>query len=212
MRATARSPSRPVASPVSVPHHHPGLAVLADDEGRRGCTAPRIGLRRLPARSAADGSTGALEIQAYDELCFPGLHPNGRLNAVAGALCRRLTMELPTEADDAVASWIAAGTPDLLRFRQHAGGSLADRVAMIGAACGSWASGADLLGAWRLQSAPQFDHVKVVRAVTTRRSSPPAARRPPRRRRHHGRGLRAGVPTLILWVTRSADLGAQSNS
>ena len=56
---------------------------------------------------------GSLEIQAYDEVCFPGLAAewakwNGRRPFVGA-----LTMELTTQADDEVASWIAAGTPPI---------------------------------------------------------------------------------------------------
>ncbi len=64
-----------------------------------------------PARRIAE--RGSLEIQAYDEVCFPGLAAewakwNGRRPFVGP-----LTMELPTDADDEVVSWIAAGTPPI---------------------------------------------------------------------------------------------------
>ena len=80
---------------------------------------------------------GSLEIQAYDEVCFPGLAAewakfNGRRPFVGA-----LTMGLPSDVDDEVASWIAAGTPPIF----FGFGSMpvtqspVDTVAMISAAC-----------------------------------------------------------------------------
>ena len=76
---------------------------------------------------------GSLEIQAYDELCFPGLAAEwGGRRPFVGAL----TMELTTDADDEVASWIAAGTPPIyFGFGSMPVESAADTVAMISAAC-----------------------------------------------------------------------------
>ena len=79
---------------------------------------------------------GSLEIQAYDELCFPragsGMAEWDGRRPFVGAL----TMELPTDADDEVASWIAAGTPPIyFGFGSMPVGSPADTVAMISAAC-----------------------------------------------------------------------------
>src|SRR6201986_3619762 len=56
---------------------------------------------------------GSLEIQAYDEVCFPGLAAewaqwNGR-QPPERPFVGTLTVESPTDADDEVASWIAAG-------------------------------------------------------------------------------------------------------
>ncbi len=79
---------------------------------------------------------GSLEIQAYDEVCFPGLAAewakwNGQRPFVGA-----LTMELSTDADDEVASWIAAGTPPIcFGFGSMPVESPADTVAMISAAC-----------------------------------------------------------------------------
>lgn len=75
----------------------------------------------------------SLEIQTYDELCFPGLAAewNGRRPFVGA-----LTMELPTETDNEVASWIAAGTPSIyFGFGSQPVQSPAKTVAMIAAAC-----------------------------------------------------------------------------
>jgi UDP:flavonoid glycosyltransferase YjiC (YdhE family) len=161
--------------------------------------------RRMAAR-------GALEIQAYDELCFPGLAAEwaaecGSRRPFVGAL----TMELPTVADDEVASWIAASTPPIyFGFGSMPVGSLADRVAMIGAACGQLGERALICsGPDDSSQAQQFDHVKVVRAVNHAAIFPTC-----RAVVHHGgagttaAGLRAGVPTLILWVTSDQPIWA----
>jgi UDP:flavonoid glycosyltransferase YjiC (YdhE family) len=161
--------------------------------------------RRMAAR-------GALEIQAYDELCFPGLAAEwaaecGSRRPFVGAL----TMELPTVADEEVASWIAASTPPIyFGFGSMPVGSLADRVAMIGAACGQLGERALICsGPDDSSQAQQFDHVKVVRAVNHAAIFPTC-----RAVVHHGgagttaAGLRAGVPTLILWVTSDQPIWA----
>src|SRR5262249_23589833 len=78
---------------------------------------------------------GSLEIQAYDEVCFPGLAAewakwNGQRPFVG-----TLTLELATDADEAVASWIAAGTPPIFfGFGSIPVESPADTIAMISAA------------------------------------------------------------------------------
>jgi UDP:flavonoid glycosyltransferase YjiC (YdhE family) len=151
---------------------------------------------------------GTLEIQAYDEVCFPGLAAewatwNGQRPFVGA-----LTMELPTDADDEVASWIAAGTPPIyFGFGSMPVESPADTVDMIGAACAQLGERALVCAGWSdFGDVPLFDHVKVVRAVSHAAIFPSC-----RAVVHHGgagttaAGLRAGVPTLILWM-----LGDQS--
>ena len=88
---------------------------------------------RSPRRIAERGS---LEIQAYEEVCFPGLAAEwakwGGRRPFVGAL----TMELTTDADDEVASWIAAGTPPIcFGFGSIPVESPADTVEMVSAAC-----------------------------------------------------------------------------
>src|SRR5947209_2823095 len=56
---------------------------------------------------------GALEIQAYDEVCFPGLAAEWAKWGGQRPFVGTLTMELPTQADEEVATWIAAGTPPI---------------------------------------------------------------------------------------------------
>lgn len=145
---------------------------------------------------------GHLEIQAYDELCFPGLAAewarwNGRRPFVGA-----LTLELPTDEDEEVASWIAAGTPPIyFGFGSVAIDSPADTLAMIGAACAQLGERALVCaGGTDFSDLPRFGHVKVVGTVNHVAIFPSC-----RAVVHHGgagttaAGLRAGVPTVILW-------------
>jgi UDP:flavonoid glycosyltransferase YjiC (YdhE family) len=150
---------------------------------------------------------GSLEIQAYDEVCFPGLAAewakwDGRRPFVGA-----LTMELPTDTDEEVASWIAAGTPPIyFGFGSmpacSAVESPADTIAMISAACAQLGERALVCSGWSdFTHVPHFDHVKVVSGVNFAATFPAC-----RAVVHHGgagttaAGLRAGVPTLILWT------------
>jgi UDP:flavonoid glycosyltransferase YjiC (YdhE family) len=144
---------------------------------------------------------GSLEIQAYDEVCFPGLAAewakwDGRRPFVGA-----LTMELATDADDEVASWIAAGTPPIFfGFGSLPVESAADTLAMISAACAQLGERA-LVGSagTDFSRVPHFEHVKVVGTLNYAAAFPAC-----RAVVHHGglgttaAGLRAGVPTLIL--------------
>jgi UDP:flavonoid glycosyltransferase YjiC (YdhE family) len=110
-------------------------------------------------------------------------------------------MELPTEADDEVASWIAAGTaPICFGFGSMPVESAADTLAMISAACAQLGERALVCsGSSDFSNVPHFDHVKVVVTMNY-----PAAFPACRAVVHHGgagttaASLRAGVPTLIL--------------
>lgn len=144
----------------------------------------------------------SLEIQAYDEVCFPGLAAEwarwGGRRPFVGAL----TMDLPTDADDEVASWIAAGTPPIFfGFGSTPVESPADTVAMISEACAQLGERALVCaGVSDLSQVPDFDHVKVVGTMNYAAAFPAC-----RAVVHHGgagttaAGLRAGVPTLVLW-------------
>jgi UDP:flavonoid glycosyltransferase YjiC (YdhE family) len=151
---------------------------------------------------------GSLEIQAYDELCFPGLAAEwGGRRPFVGAL----TMEWPTDADDEVASWITAGTPPIyFGFGSMPVGSLGDLVTMIGAACAELGERALICSrAHDSTGVPDLDHVKVVGAVNHAAIFPTC-----RAVVHHGgsgttaAGLRAGVPTLVLWITSDQPIWA----
>ncbi len=144
---------------------------------------------------------GSLEIQAYDEACFPGLADEWAEYERQRPFVGTPTLGLATEADEEVASWIAAGTPPIyFGFGSIPVESPADTIAMIGAACARLGERA-LVGAagTSFSSVPRSDHVKVVGAVNFSTVFPAC-----RAVVHHGGtgttaiGLRAGVPTLIL--------------
>ena len=126
-----------------------------------------------------------------------------------------LTMDLPTDADDEVASWIAAGTPPIFfGFGSVPVGSPADTLAMIGAACAQLGERALVCSAGTdFSDVPHFEHVKVVAhdELYGRISRLPRGRAP-RRHGHHRRWPASGSPQLILWKrTRQPYMGAQSN-
>ena len=110
-------------------------------------------------------------------------------------------MELPTDADEEVASWIAAGTPPIFfGFGSMPVESAADTLAMISAACAQLGERALVCAGWSdFSGVPRFEHVKVVGAVNYAAIFPAC-----RAVVHHGGaattaiGLCAGVPTLIL--------------
>ncbi|OBK98551.1 hypothetical protein A5646_23335 [Mycobacterium sp. 1245499.0] len=162
-----------------------------------------LGLPKATHRSSRRiAERGSLEIQAYDEVCFPGLAAewakwNGRRPFVGA-----LAMELTTDADEDVASWIAAGTPPIC----FGSGSIpvespAATVEMIASACAQIGERALIcFGGNDFRHVPHFDHVKVVGVVNYATVFPAC-----RAVVHHGgsgttaASLRAGIPTLILW-------------
>ncbi|BBY06239.1 glycosyltransferase [Mycobacterium noviomagense] len=157
------------------------------------CPAPR----RIAQR-------GSLEIQAYDELCFPGLAAEWAKYDGRRPFTGALTMELPTDADDEIASWIAAGTPPIyFGFGSIPIESPGDTLAMISTACAQLGERALVCSAGtHFDDVTDCDHVKVVGAVNHAATFPAC-----RAVVHHGGAgttaavLRAGVPTLILWNT-----------
>jgi UDP:flavonoid glycosyltransferase YjiC (YdhE family) len=145
----------------------------------------------------------SLEIQAYDEVWFPGLAEewakfNGRRPFIG-----TLTMQSETAADEDVAAWIAAGTPPIFfGFGTIPIASPEKTIAMISAACAQLGERALVVsGATDFGTPPQSEHVKVVSTVNYATIFPSC-----RAVVHHGgagtsaAGLRAGVPTLILWT------------
>ena len=159
-----------------------------------------------------------LEIQAYDDVCFPGLSVemakwDGR-RPIVGAL----TMEMPTDADEEVASWVAAGTPPIFfGFGSMPVKTPAETLTMIGAVCARLGERALVCAAGTdFGQLPRLENVMVVDAVNFAAIFPTC-----RAVVHHGgtgttaAGLRAGVPTLILstwldqilWGTQVEGLG-----
>ena len=154
--------------------------------------------RPAPRRIAECGS---LEIQAYDAVCFPGLASEWAKWDGQRPFVGALTMELPTEADEEVASWVAAGTPPIFfGFGSMPVESPADTLAMISGACAQLGERALVCSGWSdFCDLPDFEQVKVVGAVNYAAIFPAC-----RAVVHHGGagttaiGLRAGVPTLVL--------------
>ncbi|MGV0802184.1 glycosyl transferase family 1, partial [Mycolicibacterium elephantis] len=107
---------------------------------------------------------GVLEIQAYDSVCFPGLADEWAQFDGRRPFVGALTMELPGEADDEVASWIAAGTPPIcFGFGSMPVESAADTLAMISGACAQLGERALVCaGSSDFSHVPHFDNVKVV--------------------------------------------------
>jgi UDP:flavonoid glycosyltransferase YjiC (YdhE family) len=146
---------------------------------------------------------GSLEIQAYEEFCFPGLAAEWAKWKDQRPFVGALTMELPANADDEVASWIAAGTPPMFfGFGSTPVASAAGTLAMIAGACAELGERALVCSGWSdFTNVPHFDHVKVVDTVNYAAIFPAC-----RALVHHGGagttaiGLRAGIPTLILWA------------
>ncbi|MGY4711363.1 glycosyltransferase [Mycolicibacterium sp. CBM1] len=144
-----------------------------------------------------------LEIQAYDEVLFPGLAAEWAEWDCQRPFVGTLTLEMATEADNDVMSWIAAGTPPIcFGFGSIPVESPADTIRMIAGACRQVGERALVCAGWTdFSDVPSFDHVKVVGAVNYATIFPSC-----RAVVHHGgagttaAGLRAGVPTLILWM------------
>ncbi|OMC54386.1 glycosyltransferase [Mycobacterium sp. IS-2888] len=171
----------------------PGITKDAEDAHRR-----ELG---LPEET---GPSQWLEIQAYDELFFPGLAAEWAKRGLRRPFVGGLTLELPMDVDDEVASWIAAGTPPIyFGFGSVRVASPDDAVAMISAACAELGERALICsGASDFTDISQPEHVKIVDAVNHSAVFPAC-----RAVVHHGgpgttfAGIRAGVPTLILWVS-----------
>jgi vancomycin aglycone glucosyltransferase len=146
---------------------------------------------------------GSLEIQAYDEICLPGLAAEWAESEVRRPFVGAPTLELPTDADDDVLSWIAAGTPPIyFGFGSAPMKSFADTVATISAACSQLGERALICsGPIDVTHLPHSNQLKVVRAVNHAAVFPAC-----RAVVHHGgagttaAGMRAGIPTLVLWM------------
>ncbi|TDZ43740.1 glycosyltransferase [Mycobacteroides franklinii] len=162
-----------------------------------------LGLPRATGPSALrTARRGAVEIQAYDAVSVPGLAAEWAKWNGSRPFVGALTMGLTTEADQDVASWLAAGKPPIC----FATGSIplespAETVEMISSACAELGERALICaGGTDFSDIALLDHVKVVGAVNYA-----AVFAASRAVVHHGgsgttaASLRAGVPTLILW-------------
>ncbi len=172
--------------------------------------AQRRALGLPPATASAPrriADNGSLEIQAYDHVCFPGLESEWAAwndqRVPKRPFVGTLTMESPTDFDDEVASWVAAGKPPIcFGFGSIPVESPADTIAMIGAVCAQLGERALICAAATdFENVAGVEHVKVVSAMNYAAVFPTC-----RAVVHHGgagttaAGLRAGVPTLVLWM------------
>ncbi|ORW10806.1 glycosyltransferase [Mycobacterium kyorinense] len=173
------------------------LAKQVEDAQRRTLGLPTA-TTPVPRRIA---ERGWLEIQAYDEICFPGLAAEWAAHDGRRPFVGALTMELPTDADEEIASWIAAGTPPIyFGFGSVPVESPAATLGMISAVCAQLGERALVCAGWSdFRGLPDYEHIKLVGAANLAAVFPAC-----RAVVHHGgtgttaTGLRAGVPTLIL--------------
>jgi UDP:flavonoid glycosyltransferase YjiC (YdhE family) len=144
---------------------------------------------------------GTLELQAYDEQFFPGLQEEwGGRRPLIGSI----SLELPTSGDDELTDWIAAGTPPVyFGFGSMPVESPAKAIAMITAVCAELGERALIsTGVLDVDDVPHGEHVKLVGAVNHSKIFPAC-----RAVVHHGgagttaASVRAGVPTVVLWVS-----------
>ncbi|ORV83857.1 glycosyl transferase family 1 [Mycobacterium interjectum] len=187
------------ATPLNEWRNYRGIVKKVDNAQRRELGLPKV---RTPSRWRIT-QRGSLEIQAYDEAGFPGLAAEWAKFGDQRPFVGTLTLALATEADDAVVSWIAAGSaPIYFGFGGTPVQSPADTIAMIAAACERLGERALVCAAASdFSNVPQFEHVKVVQEMNFEAIFPLC-----RALVHQGGssttpiGLRAGVPTLILWT------------
>lgn len=146
---------------------------------------------------------GSLEIQAYDELCFPGLADEWASSGDRRPFVGALTMESSTEDYEGIVSWIAEGTPPIyFGFGSISVKSSTDLVGMIDSACAQLGERALIAaGGTDFSDVPLPDHIKVVGMMDYATIWPSC-----RAVVHHGGGgttntaLRAGIPQAILWT------------
>lgn len=147
-------------------------------------------------------SAQPLEIQAYDEICVPDLAASWAGSATRRPFVGALTLQLSTEADADIGSWIGSGAPPVyFGFGSMPVPGPKDMVAVIGAACERNDTRALIcLGPNYFDGSLETDRVKIVRDVNHSAVFPAC-----RAIVHHGgagttaAGLRAGVPALVLW-------------
>jgi vancomycin aglycone glucosyltransferase len=165
--------------------------------------ARNVQRRELGLPEVSEAPSGSLEIQAYDEFLLPGLAIQWGEDAARRPFVGALTLEMPSSADDEVRAWIADGAPPIyFGFGSTPVASFAHTVAMIAAACADLGERAMICaGANAFAHVSQDDHVKIVDSVDHATVLPAC-----RAIVHHGgagttaAGLRAGLPTLILWL------------
>jgi UDP:flavonoid glycosyltransferase YjiC (YdhE family) len=169
----------------------------AEDAQRRELRLPQARVRAV--RRIVEG--GTLELQAYDELFFPGLSEEWRGTR---QLIGSISLELPTSGDDELTDWIAAGTPPIyFGFGSMPVESPTSAIEMITSVCAELGERALIsTGVWDVDAVPRDDRIRLVGAVNHSKVFPAC-----RAVVHHGgagtvaASVRAGVPTVVLWVS-----------
>lgn len=167
----------------------------AEDEQRR-----ELGLPAVHTRAVSRIVERALEIQAYDRVLFPGLQEQW---AGKRPLIGALTLQMPTDVDASVMSWIDAGEPPVyFGFGSMPIGDPARASEMITEVCGDLGLRALICSADLARAETRYgDQVRAVSSVNHPLVFPAC-----RAIVHHGgagttaASLRAGVPTVVLWV------------
>ena len=158
----------------------------------------------------------SLEIQAYDEACFSELAAEWVKFDGRRPFIGMPTLELPTAADEEVASWIAAGKPPIFfGFGSMPVESAIDTLDMISVACAELGERALVCSAGSdFINVPHFDHVKVVDTVNYAAIFPACrARRASRWRGHHCGRPACGRPHAgAVDVGRSEFLGCSDQT
>jgi vancomycin aglycone glucosyltransferase len=158
--------------------------------------------RVLGLPEATEPPARALDIQAYDKLCLPEVAAEWTQEDERHPFVGALTLELPTDADEEVLSWIAAGTPPIyFGLGSTPVTPSADIGTLISMACAQLGERVLICsGPNDFSHVEHFDHVKVVPAINHAAIFPAC-----RAVVHHGgagttaAALRSGIPTLILW-------------
>ncbi|WP_096286466.1 glycosyltransferase [Mycobacterium ahvazicum] len=186
--------------PQAALHFFPDGAAQTNDM-LAGLAAEAEGAQRAELGLAQAPGSIALEIQAYDKLCFPGLGAQWAQQGLCRPFVGALTLELPAAADGEALAWIEAATPPIyFGFGSGVRVASVDTVAVIAEACARLGERALICsGPNDFTAGARFDHVKVVVEVNHATVFPAC-----RAIVHHGgagttaAGMRAGVPALIL--------------
>ena len=157
--------------------------------------------RALGLPEAPEPTAALLEIQAYDERCLPG--QPAEWAEPGKPFVGALTLESPAGVDDEVLSWIAEGTPPIyFGLGSTPISPPADIVEMIVAASAQLNQRLLICtGPNDLSEFDRFDHVMFASAVSHAAILPGCQAAV-----HHGgagttaAAMRAGVPSLILWL------------
>lgn len=194
--------------PAATLHYYPSGGAAQLTQEAESAQRRALGL----SGATAPAARRPMELQAYDEFFFPGLAAEWAHCEVRRPFVGALTLALPTEADDEVLSWIAAGSPPIyFGFGSSARvASPGDVIAMITSACAELGERALICsGVSDLTQIPTGDHVKAVSAVNHSTVFPAC-----RAVVHHGgpgttfAGIRAGVPSLVLAISVDQPLWA----